>query len=783
MVSTATTSQQVSSKPLRQLGRDEMNLAEFPITLLTDRVPKDQKEAIYQDEIYDERTGLTLSRKLIISAGNHGLTTAIDDEVILALIQMTKSKNNYTDRRVEFSRHELIQLLNWPRTGASYERILLSLKRWTSVFLQYENAWRDNRTKSWVSAGFHIIDNYEITDSRLTDEQLDLIPSYIIWNKVIFESFQAGYLKPLDYDLCMGLSNSTAKRMYRFLDKRFHHKPDWTFDLKELAHEHIGLGRNYEGPAHLKRNLRPAIEELESIGFLEPLPDSERFPKDGRNWKIRLIQKAPALPANPASQQPTLPLPEPKPPCLVTELANRGVTRATAAELVRQHPAEAIRGEARRVRLDGGEAGQAGGPEPGRLPGQVDHRRLCAAQGLRQPCRASGPRGGPAGQGTRGGRATPPTAGGGSPRAGVAGRSGRVPRAADPRRAGGAGSRGAGPCRPRGEASLRGGRPGAVPGRHAAGPGAGARGEGARAGGRPGGGNVLTLPNPMPRALEARGGLRHADLADADGGRSARECSAAAVSTRRSGRSGSARAGGAGPAARASGWIGRPGPCGSTRRGRGRVRARGGETNAMPARRAGPGGTPARAIAPEGGRYVIRRRYNVLRGTRASGPRRHRPEGTAHARQDPTPPGPDRRGHRGADRRAGPDLGPVRAAQRFRRHPPRRRAGAPRRGTPTPTPSRKDPTMTIDRIREALTVAPFVAFDLRLVDGRHFTITHPDYLTIPPARRPRDILVFTTRPEGPNDEYRTHRIDAALIVEITTPATAEATAPPVGDGA
>ena len=58
----------------------------------------------------------------------------------------------------------------------------------------------------------------------------------------------------------MGLRNSTAKRMYRFLDKRFHHKPDWTFDLKEFAHEHIGLGRHYEGPAHLKRNLMPAID-------------------------------------------------------------------------------------------------------------------------------------------------------------------------------------------------------------------------------------------------------------------------------------------------------------------------------------------------------------------------------------------------------------------------------------------------------------------------------------------------------------------------------------------
>ena len=92
-------------------------------------------------------------------------------------------------------------------------------------------------------------------DSRTSGDQLELMPSYIIWNEVIFESFQAGYLKPLDYDLCMGLRNSTAKRMYRFLDKRFHHKPDWTFDLKELAHEHIGLGRHYEGPAHLKRNL------------------------------------------------------------------------------------------------------------------------------------------------------------------------------------------------------------------------------------------------------------------------------------------------------------------------------------------------------------------------------------------------------------------------------------------------------------------------------------------------------------------------------------------------
>ena len=341
MESAVATNPKSSPKPLGQLGRDEMNLAEFPITLLTDRVPKDQKEAVYQDEIFDEKTGLTLTRKLTIQAGNCGLTTSIDDEVILALIQITKYKRQFTSRKVEFSRLELIKMLGWPNTGQSYERIKTSLDRWTSVYLRYDNAWRDNRTKTWKTIGFHIIDKFEINDSRTSGDQLDLISSFIIWGEDIFESFQAGYLKPLDYDLCMGLSNSTAKRMYRFLDKRFHHKADWLFDLKELAHEHVGLGRNYDGPAHLKRKLEPAISELEAVGFLEPLTQVERFRKDGKCWKIRLIQKG-GLASVAASQQSSLPLATAEPPPLVTELVKRGISDKTAADLVAKHPAETI---------------------------------------------------------------------------------------------------------------------------------------------------------------------------------------------------------------------------------------------------------------------------------------------------------------------------------------------------------------------------------------------------------------------------------------------------------
>jgi len=332
---------QPSPKRLGQLGRDEMNLAEFPITLLTDRVPKDQTTAVYQDEHYDERTGRTLTRKLTISAGAAGLTTAVDDEVILAFIQITRQQNDFKERRVEFRQPELLKMLGWNDSGASYRRIEDSLDRWMGVTLKYENAWRDNRTKTWTSKeAFHIIDHYELNDGRGTG-QLNLLPSFILWNEVIFESFQAGYLKPLDYDFCMSLSNSTAKRMYRFLDKRFHHRPDWTFDLKEFAYGHIGLSKCYEGPAHLKRNLYPAIAELETVGFLEPLADSQRFLKDGREWKIRLIHKGTVSPSPDDASQPALPLTEPEPP-LVAALIQRGVTRTTALALVKQSTAERI---------------------------------------------------------------------------------------------------------------------------------------------------------------------------------------------------------------------------------------------------------------------------------------------------------------------------------------------------------------------------------------------------------------------------------------------------------
>jgi hypothetical protein len=316
-------------------GRDEMNIAEFPITLLCDRAPRGQNEIEFHDKINDPQNGRELVRTLTITAPEkYGLPTSTDDDVILALLQLTKQQNNFTCQEVYFTRLQLIEMLGWADKGASYTRIIQSLDRWSGTHLKYTNAWWDNEGRRWTNGAFHIIDEYKINDGRSSNGQGELFRSYVVWGKAFFKSCQAGYLKSLDYRLYVKLDYHTSKRMYRFLDKRFYHKLEWTFDLREFAFEHIGLSRAYAHNGKIKEKLQPAIEELEAMGFLEPLPKDVRFRKEGRDWKIVFKRAKAALP------QPEETSPSAYP--LVRELVVRGVTELTACELIQQQPEERI---------------------------------------------------------------------------------------------------------------------------------------------------------------------------------------------------------------------------------------------------------------------------------------------------------------------------------------------------------------------------------------------------------------------------------------------------------
>jgi plasmid replication initiation protein len=314
-----------------RFGTDELNLAEFPLAAIAHRVDPDQRTLTFEDEIYDEGNQQPVHRKLIISATEHsGLPTPLDSDVLLVLLYLTQARNDLTERRVDFTRYELVKMLNWDHGGKSYRRLDESLNRWASVTLYYNRAWWDRSGRKWRSRTFHVI---ESLDLRGRDGGADESLSSFTWNEVLFSSFQANNIKRLNLELYFRLRNAAAKQAYRFLDKRFFRTSHLEFDLRSFACEHVGFSRNYDS-AQLKRRLQPALEELEEVGFLKPLPISQRYLKRGRGeWKIALTraneQDAPSSTLEAVSPH-------------VGKLTERGLSSPCAADLVRTYAAERI---------------------------------------------------------------------------------------------------------------------------------------------------------------------------------------------------------------------------------------------------------------------------------------------------------------------------------------------------------------------------------------------------------------------------------------------------------
>lgn len=332
-------------------GRDELNLAEFPLCALAHRLSPGQKTLQFEDHVWDDHRADTITRRLTITGSDaYGLPTALDDEVLLGLIQVTKQRG-FVDRRVPFTRYELIRLLSWREESKSYRRMEDSLNRWAGITLRYQNAWWNKAGQCWMNETFHVLDNVWLchrADPDPVEPRDGQSRSAFVWNEVIFRSFRAGNLKGIDFEFFKGLKGAVAKRLYRFLDKRFFKRERLQFDLKAFACEHVGLSRVYDS-AGLRRKLRPGIVELEEKGFLRPVPEAERFQRVcSGQWNVsfarataRSVQSAPAATPEPAHPAPLPAPPSPAQP-LTTALTQRGVSGKSARATVRDYPPDRI---------------------------------------------------------------------------------------------------------------------------------------------------------------------------------------------------------------------------------------------------------------------------------------------------------------------------------------------------------------------------------------------------------------------------------------------------------
>jgi hypothetical protein len=260
----------VAGVPAR-VGRDEMNLAEFPFALLADRAPEGLSTIKFEDSV-EGKDGKLVRRVWTVTGGEEfGLPVATDEEVYVALMEVTKEQG-FDQRSMYITRYDLIKRLGWPDKGDSYRRLKEALDRLLGVTIKAEKAFWDNAKQRYVDVGFHIIDDYALYDEnpgRKRAGQQDALPlSSITWNQVIFRSFQAGNIKQLDTAFFFGLRSSVSRRLYRYLDKkRYDGKDSFRIGVKKLAFEKLGMSRTYY-PSHIKQELKRAHDELVESGFL-----------------------------------------------------------------------------------------------------------------------------------------------------------------------------------------------------------------------------------------------------------------------------------------------------------------------------------------------------------------------------------------------------------------------------------------------------------------------------------------------------------------------------------
>lgn len=318
-------------------GRDEMNLVECPLSAVADRFLDGRKTVVFTDQVWDKDERAFVNRELAISGSDrYGLPTARDEDVLLACLQLTRLAD-FQSREVQFTRYELLKLLRWPIDNNYYKRLATSLRRWKGVTLYSDRAFYDHANKSWVNRDFGILDNLYLYERESRTGSSRGGQSRLVWNEVMFRSFQAGYVKRLDWDLYCKLTDPVAKRLYRLLDKRFYHDHEVVFDLHELAFRKIRLSENYN-TAQIKRRLAKGLHELELRWELQKASASRRYVKqDSGRWQVVFERKSAKQTRREEAKV------EAVQADLACELARRGIGPAMAADLVGQHSADIVR--------------------------------------------------------------------------------------------------------------------------------------------------------------------------------------------------------------------------------------------------------------------------------------------------------------------------------------------------------------------------------------------------------------------------------------------------------
>lgn len=132
---------QKESKPKLIMGRDEMNLAEYPLAVLSKRVSKKYKTIKIDLGAVKNKEGKLVPRRWTVTGSDEfGLPVPNDEEIYVAFMEQTK-KNDFESREVFFTRYRILKKMDWPTTGTYYKRVKDALDRLVGLTIYAENVF------------------------------------------------------------------------------------------------------------------------------------------------------------------------------------------------------------------------------------------------------------------------------------------------------------------------------------------------------------------------------------------------------------------------------------------------------------------------------------------------------------------------------------------------------------------------------------------------------------------------------------------------------------------
>jgi hypothetical protein len=284
-----------------QYGREEINLAVYPFSVLNHRKTSGTKTLEFTNVVEDSGGRKVRQQWIVTGSDKYGLPLPADEEIYFALLELSAQQG--LPERVHFSRYQVLQCLGWEDSAYNYKRIEDAIDRLANTSISAKNCFKDKRLNEYIkSVNFGIIDNANIVNEksgRKARGQGSLPLSSIKWNEVILGSVREGYAKSIDLRMRASLKGALAKRLHQFLDVKFGSKRHFFIGAAKLA-GYLGLRQDCKTFGRVKSRVEPAIKELVAKGYLSKF-SYEVSKSDSKDRIVHFTRAAAAAAALPSA--------------------------------------------------------------------------------------------------------------------------------------------------------------------------------------------------------------------------------------------------------------------------------------------------------------------------------------------------------------------------------------------------------------------------------------------------------------------------------------------------